>query len=171
MLAEVKPDFPVLTLDMENAHNTVSRRSVIEGPEDEPSLKHLAWHAATSLASFQSLEVVGERWGEGQEGVTQGGPLAGGRFSVAWHREVQAFHARLSAVGGQAKFGNNEGYACGPREEVFDAVEDFWAAIKERCNLTLNMSKSKVYLASGKLPDEAPQGKERAGIQDRKSTV
>ena len=30
MLAEVKPDFPVLNLDMENAHNTVSRRLVIK---------------------------------------------------------------------------------------------------------------------------------------------
>ena len=44
-------------------------------------------------------------------------------------------------------------------------MEDFRAAIKERCNLTLNMSKSKVYLASGELPEEAPEGMERAGIQ------
>ena len=97
--------------------------------------------------------------------MTQGGSLASGRFSVAWHKDVRALHARLSAVGGQAKFGNDDGYACGPREVVFEAVEEFRAAIKEHCNLTLNMSKSKVYLALGELPEEAPPGMERAGIQ------
>ena len=74
MMAEANPDFPVITLDMENAHNTVSRRAVIQGLEDVPSLRHMAWHTATCLASFQSLESGGEEWGEGEDGVTQGGP-------------------------------------------------------------------------------------------------
>ena len=165
MMAEANPDFQIITLDMENAHNTVSKKAVIQGLEDIPSLWHMAWHMATSLASFQSLESGGEEWGECEDGVTQGGPQAGGRFSVAWHKDVRALHARLAAAGGQAKFGNDDGYACGPSEVVFEAVEEFRAAIKARCNLTLNMTKSKVYLASGELPAQAPPGMDRAGLQ------
>ena len=51
MLAEARPDFPVIALDVSNAHNTVSRKSVVDGLEEVCTLRHLAWHTATSLAS------------------------------------------------------------------------------------------------------------------------
>ena len=71
MLAEERRDFVVVKLDMKNAFNEVSRASIIERLEDEPSLQHLAWHAATLLAPASGLESGGQLWGEAQEGTTQ----------------------------------------------------------------------------------------------------
>ena len=78
MLSEKRRDFIVVKLDMRNAHNEVSRAAVIEALESEPSLRHIAWHAATCLASHTGLECGGRLWGETGEGCTQGDPEASG---------------------------------------------------------------------------------------------
>ena len=59
MLAEDRTDFIVVKIDMKNAINDISRASIIEALEEEPSLNHLAWHAATILAPSTGLETGG----------------------------------------------------------------------------------------------------------------
>ena len=73
----------------------MSRASVIEALESEPSLRHLAWHAATCLASHTGLESRGELWGSAGEGLSQGDPEASGWFCVAWHGEVRVLDVTL----------------------------------------------------------------------------
>ena len=67
-----------------------------------------------------------------------------------------ALHEGQAAWGGMAIFGNDDGYAIGPREVIFELVENFRAAVLEDCRLTLQIGKTKVYLASGEKPAEAP---------------
>ena len=71
----------------------------------------------------------------------------------------------LQPSGGLAIFGNDDGYAIGPAEVVFPAVETFRDAIGENCGLTLRLSKCKVYTLTGELPPQTPAGMERAGVE------
>ena len=89
MLLEARPDFVCVSIDMKNAHNEVSRRSVIKSLEAQPNLKYLAKHVATCLAAHHRLESSGEAWGEAGEGLVQGDPEAGAEFSVSWHEDVR----------------------------------------------------------------------------------
>jgi len=61
MLAEERKDFIVIKIDMKNAPNEVSRASVIQDLEEEPSLSNLAWYAASVLAPSCGLEAAGVR--------------------------------------------------------------------------------------------------------------
>ena len=54
MLAEERRDFAVVKIDMENAFNEVSRASMIEAFEEEPSLQHLRGHAAVVFIQMPS---------------------------------------------------------------------------------------------------------------------
>ena len=63
VLLEHRRDFTAVKLDIRNAHNKVSRSSIIQALEREPSLRHLAWHVATCLAAPTSLESGGDIWG------------------------------------------------------------------------------------------------------------
>ena len=139
MLSEGNKDFIVVKLDMRSAHNEVSRASVIEALEKEPTLRHLAWHAATCLASHTGLESGGTLWGWAGEGQSQGDPEAGSWFSVAWHLEVRELNATLAAHGGLARFGNDDGYLVGPASIIFPALEQFAAKVKEKCLLHLKV--------------------------------
>ena len=84
MLSEANPSFIVVKCDIKNAFNSVSRAQVIRVLESEDELRHLAWHAALSLASSNALENGGKVWGHAEEGATQGDPEAGTYFCVAW---------------------------------------------------------------------------------------
>ena len=61
-LLEERPDFVAVKVDMRNAFNEVSRTSVIRALEEEPSLQHMAQHAAVVLASHHGLECRGCLW-------------------------------------------------------------------------------------------------------------
>ena len=68
-------------------------------------------------------------------------------------------------MGGCAVFGNDDGYAIGPPELVFDAVHRFSSVLKETCNLSLQETKTKVYHDSGMKPPQAPASMPRAGLR------
>ena len=53
-----------LKIDMKNAFNEVSRASIIEALEEDPSLRHLAGQAAAVLAPASGLESGGVQWGK-----------------------------------------------------------------------------------------------------------
>ena len=82
--------------------------------ESEPSLQHLAAHAAFSLAPGAVLEVRGERWGEAREGATQGDPESGVYFGVAIQPHLVELDNTLSSAGGMARCAWDDCYAVGP---------------------------------------------------------
>ena len=101
MLAEERKDFSVIKIDMKNAFNEVSRASIVQALEEEPSLCLLAWHAASTLALSCGLEAGGVKWGGSAEGTAQGDPLSASYFNVTWqvrrgspYGQYQDYHFR-----------------------------------------------------------------------------
>ena len=134
------------------------------GLEAQLNLRHMAKHAATCLAAHHRLESVGKQWGESGQGLTQGDPLAGADFRVACHEDVKELDRNIAVGGGRAVFGNDDGYAMGPKEIVFDAVDKFKMDVLEKHGLTLQVTKTKVFNSSGVKPPEAPAGMPNAGV-------
>ena len=85
---EERPEFICAKLDFKNAFNEVKRARISKVISEEPSLKHLALHAATVLAPGNGLESGGVLWKEAAEGTTQGDPEAGGFFCCAFQEYV-----------------------------------------------------------------------------------
>ena len=164
MAAEFHRSWVVVKLDLKNAHNEMSRAATLEELEAEPTLRHLAWHAAMVLAPNNSLETRGEVWGEQEEGNIQGDPEASGFFCVGLHRNVRTLDGEVAQAGGFARLGNDDGYVCGPPEVVFPAVARFEVDIRLRCGLQLQRDKTEVF-SWGTLPQQAPADMKRAGVQ------
>ena len=61
-------------------------------------------------------------------------------YCVTCHEEVKGLDRDLAAAGGKAVFGNNDGYAMGPPEVVFPAVDKFASEVKEKHGLTLQVA-------------------------------
>ena len=104
-------------------------------------------------------------WGESGEGLSQGDPEASSWFSVGWHLYVRELSATLAAHGGIARFGNDDGYLVGPAEIIFPALEVFANNVQEKCLLHLQVTKTEVFTWSEDLPQHAPLGIARAGVQ------
>ena len=131
-LIELKREFVVFKLDLTNAFNENARAAVIESLESEPTLKHLAWFAATVLAPYSGLETGGRKWGETGEGGTQGGPELSSFFCVDIQSAVRRLDERCRGAGGMAKFVMDDGYAVGPAEVILDAVRRFGEEVREQ---------------------------------------
>ena len=150
---------------MKNAHNEVSRASVVTALEDEPSLRHLAWHTATCLAPKAGLESRGRIWGEACDGGSQGDPEAGPQFNVAWQKDVRVLDYRVSVSQGMARFGNDDGYVVGPPGVVFPAVQAFADNVQANHGLRLQPSKCEIFSWSGEMPPEAPREMIPGGVR------
>ena len=72
MMLELREDFVCVCLDVRNAHNEISRQSVVRELEKVPGLRHLAQHVAICLAGQHSLESAGIAFGKATDGLTQG---------------------------------------------------------------------------------------------------
>ena len=155
-MIELNREWVVFKLDLSNAFNENARAAVIEVLESEPTLKHLAWFAATILAPYSGLETGGKRWGETGEGGTQGGPESAPFFCVAIQPAVRRLDERCKAAGGMAKFGMDDGYAVGPKEVVVNAVRQFAEEVEQQCLLHLEWSKTEIFSWDGVLPDGCP---------------
>ena len=164
MVLEQNPHFICVKLDFKNAFNEVSRARVVEALEEEDTLRHLALHAATLLAPDSGLETQGYLWGEAHEGTTQGDPESGPYFNVAIHKYVRIADSELSKVGGISRFGWDDGYLCGPPEEVFATLESFSSNVYEHCGLELQRSKTEVLCMDTDLPKNTPSGLVQAGV-------
>ena len=162
-LLEENPGFVVLKLDVKNAQNAISRAKIVSELLLVPQLRHLAWHAATVLAPYTALHTAGERWGEAQEGETQGDPEATPFFCVAWHRHILAADSILKAGGGMARFISDDGYLVGPLDLVLEAFTMLEQDILENCGLELQPSKCELYKEGGVLPEDCSAGLSRAG--------
>ena len=155
-------DWVVAKIDVRNAHNEVWRSAIVSALEAEPTLQHLAWFAAVVLAPSTGLETGGEQWGEQGEGETQGDPKASAFFANAIQKAVRRFDAELGAVGGIARFGNDDGYGCGPANVVFPALARLAASLRDECGLTLQKEKTEIF-SWGDLPAGTPAELKRAG--------
>ena len=129
------------------------------------SLRHLAWHAALSLAPYGELESKGTVWGQSQDGTTQGDPEAGAYFAVGWHPQLRQLDSVVSAVGGAARAGCDDLVVVGPAATVFPALEQFWTDIEQKCCLHLERSKTEVYTGSEVLHPGTPAGLRIAGTR------
>ena len=145
MMLESNPDFICIKLDFRNAFNEVSRARIIEALENEPSLMHLAAHAATILAPSSGLESRGVLWGESNEGTTQGDPESGPYFCIAMQEYVRKADKYLAAQGGCARFGWDDGYLIGPTDTVYETLESFSQEVHNNCGLTLQRRKTEVF--------------------------
>ena len=162
-LMEEHKDWVVVKLDVRNAHNEVWRSAVITALESEPTLQHLAWFAAAVIAPETALETGGQRWGDQGDGGTQGDPKESAFFATAIHSAVRQFDADLAVGGGAARFGNDDGYGCGPPLLVFQALTRFETTIRDTCGLTLQREKTEVF-AWEELPPGTPPELKRAGL-------
>ena len=144
MVMEQNPNFICVKLDFRNAFNEVSRARVVEALEEEDALRHLALHAATLLAPNSGLETQGYLWGEAHEGTTQGDPESGPYFNVAIHKYVRIADSELAKVGGISRFGWDDGYLCGPPDNVYAILESFSSNVHEHCGLVLQWTKTEV---------------------------
>ena len=84
-------------------------------------------------------------------------------FCVAWQKDIQELNAACVAGGGVARFSNDDGYSLGPLDIVFPVAERFAIAIRERCKLMLERTKTEVFSWSGELPYNTLMGIKRAG--------
>ena len=155
-------DWVVAKVDVRNAHNEIWRNAIITALEAEPNLQHLSWFAAVVLAPSTGLETGGEQWGEQGESEVQGDPKASGFFAAAIQQAVRQFNADLSVAGGIARFGNNDGYICGPDNVVFPALARLEATLRDECGLSLQWKKSEIF-SWGDLPAGTPTELKRAG--------
>ena len=131
MMMEENPDFVVIKVDLRNAHNEVSRAAIIEEREEEPTLRHLAWHAATVLAPQHGLEIGGIKWGEQEEGKRQVDGEAPAYFAVAIQKDVRKLDELVSTSGGASLFGNDDGYVVAPLEVAKDGISSFKLGLRE----------------------------------------
>ena len=74
MLLEENPNFVLVKSDVKNGFNEAARSAMVSAIQAEPSLRHMAWHAGTTLAPSPGLESQGHLWGRASEGSTQGSP-------------------------------------------------------------------------------------------------
>ena len=164
MLLEENPDFVCFKLDLRNAHNEVARAAILEELEEEPTLRHLVWHAATVLAPGHGLEIGGVKWGDQEEGERQGDGEASAFFSVALQKDVVPLDAAVAISGGAALFGNDDGYVIAPLEVARAALSNFKLKIRDRCGLHLQEDKTELYSQRELTPAEL-NGMKRAGVQ------
>ena len=164
MLLEENPTFICIKIDLRNAHNEVSRAAIIEELEAEPTLRHLAWHAATVLAPNHGLEIGGVKWGDQEEGKRQGDSEAPAYFAVAIHKDVKQLDSTLSGFGGAGLFGNDDGYIVAPLAVAKQALGTFKDSLRERCGLHLQEEKTELYSRGG-LDDAELGGMKRAGVE------
>ena len=156
-------EFICFRLDLKNAFNEISRRSILDVLDSEDSLKHLVTFSAAILAPVAALESGGQVWGETAEGVGQGDPPSGDLFSVGLHPDLLELDRTCREGGGQARAGHDDVFAQGPANTVIPAVEKFAKSIWERCHLKLQWSKSHIFSWDGALPEGTPEGVELAG--------
>ena len=140
-LLELHPGFVVVRLDLRNGFNAVARAAMLRRMAEQPRLAHLVpfmhalLHAPTDL--FVSVAerlfggAIGGGRGDSHEGTQQGFAVSSGAFSVAIQPELRALDEELATYGGSARAIMDDGYAVGPPEVVFPALERFAASLLE----------------------------------------
>ena len=162
-LLDLRRDFICVKLDCKNAFNSCSRARLVKVLSEEPSLRHLASHAATSLAAPTALEDRGELFGWSEDGFPQGCPEAAPEYCVSWQEQVVEMDQAVSQDGGCSLMLMDDGYVVGLPQAVFLAIRVFERDIKEECGLTLQRKKCEVFSWTGEVPEGCVPGFTLAG--------
>ena len=163
LMLETRREFCCVKNDFRNAYNEIERNCIVEALSEEPTLKHLSWHAAVTLAPHHGLESGGRRWGSSPRGTTQGSTEASAYFCAGWHKELRKLDDRLKRDGGMAKAGADDLYAVGRPEVVFPALEEFWEEVRTKTGLSLQRAKTEAFAWPGVELPGMPEGLSRAG--------
>ena len=153
-----RPDFIAIQMDLKNAYNEISRLAVLETMQC-PELSHLASFFALILASDPALE-SGAGYGAVQG---QGCPSSGTGCPVGMQPSLVRLDEECRVGGGMARGGADDFVAVGPADIVIPAVQCFEEDLQDRCNLSLQWTKSKVFIQKGNLPPNTPVGLQLAG--------
>ena len=157
------PNWVVVKLDIENAHSSVLRAAVVNQYVANPSLQHMALHAATALAPPTILVYRGEAWGTpAGEGVVQGNAKASQDFNVAIQPDLVQLDLEVSSEGGVARGGQDDVFVVGPSNIVFPAIDRFSVRTFQNCGLRLQRAKCMV-LSHDEFPQDTPPDMIRAG--------
>jgi len=163
LVLEVFPGWVVVKIDLRNAYNEICRASVLQRLAEVPHVRDLVPPMWANYLPESMVFIPGEGSATADfssaEGVQQGEPMAGAGFCVGIHPEVCQLDAELNAVGGMAKFDMDDGYAVGPPEVVFPAVQRFAVAVRA-LGLELQLGKCKCYSPAGDMEnhrDRPPQ--------------
>ena len=132
---------------------------------EEPSLAHLACNAAITLGAPTALEDRGRRWGEGGEGFSQGEPKSSPEFCVGWEPHLVELDTAVSPGGGMARAIIDDRYVAGPPALVFPAIRKFEEDTYNKCVLTLQRTKCKVFSWTGEMPNNVIPGFTLAGTE------
>ena len=158
---EANPDFVLVKIDLKNAYNEACRMAVLNAMLKNPATRKFApyFHAAMSPKSkIFGINALSE------SGVQQGAPDATFEFTTVIQEEVEVLHSTIAAAGGAVEFFSDDGYAGGPADVVFDALNAFEAALFERTGLKLSRNKCQVYSSN---PSSARTFHSLANAEDR----
>ena len=128
-------------------------------------LQHLTTFTATVLAPEPALEANGKAWGSMLTGAGQGDPWSGDAVALGLQDSLEELDADCAKGGGAARAGADDVFPVGPPEVVVPAVIKFERQVKEKCGLTLQWGKTKVYCQEGEMPAGLPTGLRLAGEQ------
>ena len=152
LLLEQRGDFVCVRIDFSNAYNEVDRRRAFERIARQPRFADIvpllhALYAQEGLIITGDGERLfgGERAGDSSTGFGQGAPLSSAAFCIAIQEFVEELDAALRPSGGCARFDMDDGYAVGPAEVVFQAVERFAQRVEEHLGLTMQPTKSRCF--------------------------
>ena len=148
LLLEHRPTYAALHIDLRNAYNLVRRSAVLARHAAQPKLRHLVPWLRSELGPCSILR-AGDTWLDSDEGVQQGWPLSSAAFCVAIQPEVMALDAELSAHGGCARFGADDGILVGPPEVVWRAFAKFVADLEEATGCVCQLPKCVGYSPAG----------------------
>ena len=137
-------DHIVVTIDLENAFNSIWRQAIMKRHMEHPTLRRYIPYLRAKLGPRTPLWADEEvLWSD--EGTQQGSPTSSAVHALTIHPHVQKADATLARHGGCARFGMDDGYFEGPAHVVFQAIATFAAEVEEDTGNRLNIAKCKGY--------------------------
>jgi hypothetical protein len=163
MTLHTRPDFIIVGVDITNAYCEVMRASVIE--------RHMQHDKLCGLVPYwrAKLRPVAKMWAgnetmEYEEGLHQRSPTSSSGFPYTIHEKTKKANTRLVEHGRRcARFGMDDGYMMGPKEVIFQVLEEFADGIKEEHGCELNTRKCKMYIME---EDKCKEAKREGYIPD-----
>ena len=156
-LLDLHEDWVCVALDVKNCYNSMSRKAILDVILNTPELQHLATFAAVILAAEPALESRGKVWGVSATGAAQGDPWSGQGVALGLQPSLVLLDDECGQGGGAARAGADDVLAVGPAQIVLPAIQNFEREIRERCNLSLQWRKSKIFCRDGVLPAGAAE--------------
>jgi len=141
------PDHDLVKLDFSNAFNEFKRSKATEAFIANPfeSIRNLAlpwWLLMSPAALIDGIDNLSD------EGGQQGCPLAALAFCLVIHEHIVWADEQLQRVGGGIRMDMDDGYAFGPRGEVFRVVHAMTERLAADVGLRVNSAKCDVYAAT-----------------------